>query len=109
VLGIDWQRAPFTRCLVDNALLRAAEPHHAEQVPPSSRSLANPLRLCPTCGRLYWPGGHVRRMQHRLSLWKVIAPAMTPNELAAKSNTELCRLESTLSAHVRTRTGTIRP
>src|SRR5690242_7549067 len=26
VLGVDWQHAPFTRCLVDNALLTAAEP-----------------------------------------------------------------------------------
>src|SRR5215469_9219434 len=33
VLGIDWRRAPFTRCLVDNTLLAAAEPQHAERVP----------------------------------------------------------------------------
>src|SRR5262249_924378 len=36
VLGVDWRHAPFTRCLVDNELLRAAEPHHAEQVPRTS-------------------------------------------------------------------------
>jgi hypothetical protein len=70
VLGVDWQHAPFTRCLVDNALLEAAEQHHVERVPPTSRSLATPLRLCPTCGRLYWPGGHVRRMRHRLAQWQ---------------------------------------
>jgi uncharacterized protein len=75
VLGVDWQRAPFTRCLVDNALLRAAEPHHAERVPLTSRSLASPLRMCPTCGRLYWPGGHVRRMQRRLALWQGRRPS----------------------------------
>ena len=70
VLGVDWQHAAFTRCLVDNVLLEAAEQHHAERVPPTSRSLAAPLRLCPACGRLYWPGGHVRRMQHRLAQWQ---------------------------------------
>jgi len=70
VLGVAWQHAPFTRCLVDNALLRAAEPHHAEQVPLTSRRIACPLRMCPTCGRLYWPGGHVRRMQRRLASWQ---------------------------------------
>jgi uncharacterized protein with PIN domain len=70
VLGVDWQHAPFTRCLVDNPLLTAAEPGDAERVPPTSRSLASPLRLCPTCARLYWPGGHVRRMQRRLALWQ---------------------------------------
>lgn len=68
-LGVDWQHAPFTRCLVDNALLGLAEPHHAELVPPSSRGVGGPLRTCPMCGRLYWPGGHVRRMQYRLALW----------------------------------------
>jgi uncharacterized protein len=69
-LGVDWQHAPFTRCLIDNALLEAAEQHHRERVPPTSRSLAAPLRLCPICGRLYWPGGHVRRMQRRLARWQ---------------------------------------
>lgn len=70
VLGVDWQHAPFTRCLVDNALLETAEPHHAERVPPTSRTRGGPLRTCPTCGRLYWAGGHVRRMQRRLTLWQ---------------------------------------
>jgi uncharacterized protein with PIN domain len=60
-LGIDWQKAPFTRCLVDNAPLDPAPPEMAMQVPPSSRAAGGPLRLCPECGRLYWPGGHVRR------------------------------------------------
>lgn len=69
-LAVDWQHAPFTRCLVDNAVLEAAEEHHRERVPPSSRSIAAPLQLCPTCGRLYWPGGHVRRMQRRLARWQ---------------------------------------
>jgi uncharacterized protein len=75
VLGVDWQRAPFTRCLVDNTLLGAAEPHRAEQVPPTSRSLASPLRMCAICGRLYWPGGHVRRMQRRLASWQNRRPS----------------------------------
>ena len=26
-----------------------------------------PLRVCPNCGRLYWPGGYIRRMLGRLS------------------------------------------
>ena len=69
-LGVDWQHTPFTRCLVDNALLRSAEPRHAELVPPSSRGAGGPLRLCPACGRVYWPGGHVRRMQQRLAQWQ---------------------------------------
>jgi uncharacterized protein with PIN domain len=68
-LGIDWMQAPFTRCLVDNTPLAPASPEMADQVPPSSRAAGGPLRLCPECGRLYWPGGHVRRMLARLAEW----------------------------------------
>ena len=66
VLGIDWQRAPFTRCLVDNAPLAAAPPEMSARVPPASRAAGGALQICPNCQRLYWPGGHVRRMLARL-------------------------------------------
>jgi len=69
-LGIDWQYAPFTRCMVDNRLLDAAPPNLANHVPERSRPAGGPLRVCPECGRLYWPGGHVRRMQQRLAAWQ---------------------------------------
>ena len=69
-LDIDWQYAPFTRCLVDNRPLEAAPPCSATRVPEGSRAAGGPLRVCPECGRLYWPGGHVRRMQQRLAAWK---------------------------------------
>jgi uncharacterized protein with PIN domain len=85
VLGVDWQHAPFTRCLVDNALLTAADPDDAERVPLSSRGLASPLRKCQTCGRIYWPGGHVRRMQRRLILWQ--GRRMSAEECPTRGNT----------------------
>jgi uncharacterized protein with PIN domain len=69
-LGINWQHAPFTRCLVDNQLLAAAPREAAALVPEQSRAAGGPLRQCPECGRLYWPGGHVRRMQQRLVAWQ---------------------------------------
>jgi uncharacterized protein with PIN domain len=68
-LNVDWQYAPFTRCLVDNTSLAPAPPDMAAQVPPSSRAAGGPLQVCPECGRLYWPGGHVRRMLARLEQW----------------------------------------
>src|SRR5690349_113564 len=52
-LGIDWLRAPFTRCVIDNAVLETAPPEAAEQVPPRSREAGGPLRRCPKCSRLY--------------------------------------------------------
>lgn len=69
-LGLDWQLAPFTRCLVDNAPLRPATAEEAEpRVPESARAAGGPFRTCPACGRLYWPGSHVRRMAARLAAW----------------------------------------
>ena len=69
-LGIDWLHAPFTRCLVDNAALDEAGPECWAKVPEQSRTGSGPLRLCPVCFRLYWPGGHVRRMHDRLAAWR---------------------------------------
>jgi uncharacterized protein len=69
-IGIDWQHAPFTRCTVDNRPLELAPADFAARVPESSRTAGGPLRVCPGCGRLYWPGGHVRRMQQRLAKWQ---------------------------------------
>lgn len=66
VLGLDWRLAPFTRCLEDNALLRPATPDEVARMPASARDLPGPWRACPVCGRVYWPGSHVRRMQARL-------------------------------------------
>jgi uncharacterized protein with PIN domain len=69
-LDIDWQYAPFTRCIVDNRPLETAPPDLAIRVPERSRAAGGPLRVCPECGRLYWPGSHVRRMQQRLADWQ---------------------------------------
>jgi len=69
-LDIDWRYAPFTRCIVDNRPLEAAPPYLETRVPEGSRAAGGPLRVCPECGRLYWPGGHVRRMRQRLAAWQ---------------------------------------
>ena len=69
-LDIDWQHAPFTRCIVDNRPLEAAPRNSTARVPERSRAAGDPLRMCPECGRLYWSGGHVRRMQQRLAAWQ---------------------------------------
>jgi uncharacterized protein len=68
-LAIDWLGAPFSRCLIDNTPLDPAPPEAAALVPPAARAAGGPLRQCRQCRRLYWPGGHVRRMQARLAAW----------------------------------------
>ena len=63
---LDWEFAPFTRCVVDNAHLRDAAPEQMEAMPQGARARGGPFRVCPACGRAYWPGSHVRRMEARL-------------------------------------------
>lgn len=68
-LGLDWSLAPFTRCMMDNAPLRAATPAEIAAMPAVSQALPGPFRACPRCGRLFWPGSHVKRMAARLERW----------------------------------------
>jgi uncharacterized protein with PIN domain len=63
---MDWEFAPFTRCVVDNAHLREATAEEVERLPAQTREAPGPFRVCPACGRAYWPGSHVRRMASRL-------------------------------------------
>ena len=66
VLPIDWRRAPFSRCIVDNTPVREAGPQEVGRIPESARALGGPFRACPVCGRVYWPGSHVKRLGARL-------------------------------------------
>jgi uncharacterized protein with PIN domain len=72
-LGLDWRRAPFTRCMMDNTPLRPATAGEIAAMPETSRSRPGPFRACPRCGRLFWPGSHVRRMSERLERWAAAA------------------------------------
>lgn len=71
-LDLDWNRAPFGRCLLDNAPLHEATPLERERVPARARELPGPFRACAVCARVYWPGSHVRRMQARLRRWQAL-------------------------------------
>jgi uncharacterized protein with PIN domain len=68
-LGLDWKHAPFTRCVIDNSMLRPANETERLNVPERSRNLPGPFTACPSCGRVFWPGGHVQRMLARLEEW----------------------------------------
>jgi uncharacterized protein with PIN domain len=68
--AIDRLHAPFSRCLRDNAPLRPAGPAALARLPERSRTGAGPITICPNCGRIYWPGSHVRRMRARLERWR---------------------------------------
>jgi uncharacterized protein with PIN domain len=63
---IDWRTRRYTRCLMDNAPLQPASADELAGIPESARSGGGPFRRCPACGRIYWPGSHVRRLDQRL-------------------------------------------
>jgi uncharacterized protein len=63
---LDWEFAPFSRCVMDNAHLREATADEVAAMPASAQTRGGPFRMCPACGRGYWPGSHVRRMEARL-------------------------------------------
>ncbi len=67
-LGVDWQAAPFTRCMLDNAELVPAGQGDLERVPDGVPD--GPVMRCPACDRVYWPGSHLRRMHRQLAVWR---------------------------------------
>jgi uncharacterized protein with PIN domain len=69
-LGIDWLRDPFSRCLLCNVALRPAPPLARGRLPEAVRDEFDDINQCPQCDRLYWAGGHVRRMRRRLERWR---------------------------------------
>lgn len=72
--GLDWLHRAFTRCLLDNTLLVAADPSSLESVPPDVAGGARgPLRRCPQCGRVYWRGSHHKRMAAKLAKWQDVS------------------------------------
>lgn len=77
-LGLDWLEAPFTRCMVDDAPLEAATAAAAARAPPEALATGGPFTRCPACGRLYWPGSHVRRMRAQLEAWAAASGSTIP-------------------------------
>jgi uncharacterized protein with PIN domain len=68
-LGIDWLKAPFSRCLLCNGILDVAAEDVRVRLPERVKEFAARATWCRNCDKLYWPGGHVQRMRHRLEAW----------------------------------------
>ncbi|WP_346427348.1 DUF5615 family PIN-like protein [Caulobacter sp. 17J65-9] len=68
-LDIDWLLAPMSRCMVDNTPLSPAGPADLARVPSTVEASPEAVKVCRTCGRVYWPGGHVKRLMEKLSCW----------------------------------------
>lgn len=67
---LDWLSQSFTRCLLDNTSLEAADEAALMRAPHDVLESGQQLSRCPTCGRIYWQGSHYKRMQSRLAAWQ---------------------------------------
>lgn len=67
---IDTASLAFTRCSRDNTpLVEVDEEAIAAELPPRVRAAKlRPVRRCPACGRLYWPGSHVARLRRQMEI-----------------------------------------
>lgn len=65
-LGMDWLKAPFSRCMECNTPLVPAPREVRKLVPPESLREGETLLYCPHCRKPYWNGSHVRRMRRLL-------------------------------------------
>lgn len=71
-LKIDWFYAPFSRCIVCNALLvKPEEKTILEKAPPGVCEHAKQFWYCPHCQKLYWLGSHTKEMLKQLNRWQI--------------------------------------
>lgn len=57
----------LSRCSVCNVVVEQVSPAEvADRVPPYVLETQSEFRLCPGCGRVYWPGSHVQAMDEHL-------------------------------------------
>jgi len=68
-LPVNWLYRPFTRCLICNTPLIRVDNNHAISIPQDVRG--SPLFQCTDCKRIYWMGGHVKRMRKKLASWEI--------------------------------------
>jgi uncharacterized protein with PIN domain len=68
--AVDWLVRPFSRCLVCNKELEPAPPLTRGRLPAGVIDQAEEINYCRQCDKLYWPGGHVRRMTEKLARWR---------------------------------------
>lgn len=66
-LSVNWLYRPFSRCLVCNTPLVKIENSPSISVPDDVHG--SPIYQCVNCNRIYWVGGHVKRMRKRLESW----------------------------------------
>lgn len=67
---LDWLSQSFTRCLIDNTPLVAADEAAMARAPDDAIKPEEQLYQCPTCRRIYWRGSHYKRIHSKLVAWQ---------------------------------------
>jgi uncharacterized protein with PIN domain len=67
---LDWLSQSFTRCLMDNTLLVAADEAAQARAPEDAIRPDEKLYQCPICRRIYWRGSHYKRIREKLVAWQ---------------------------------------
>lgn len=64
----------FTRCLECNCLLESVSPEQVREMVPDYifENASCKFRRCPSCGRIFWPGSHRKKMIECLRGWKIL-------------------------------------
>jgi hypothetical protein len=64
-----WEEVrPFTRCLLCNGSLEPVPKEEVlEKIPPRTAAWLDEYTRCRSCGRLYWPGTHYRRLNEMIA------------------------------------------
>jgi uncharacterized protein len=69
--------APFTRCLECNGLLQTTPKQDVSDrlaAEPRTLQYYNHYRVCPGCGRIYWPGSHFSKLAQRVVRLATLQP-----------------------------------
>ena len=67
---LDWLSQSFTRCLMDNTPLVAADDAALARAPADTLNSGERLYHCPACSRVYWRGSHYKRIRTKLAAWQ---------------------------------------
>lgn len=65
-LRIDWNHAPFSRCMLCNTPLQKSNKEQRQKAPEDIQNNHTVMLYCPQCDKVYWNGGHVNRMRRKL-------------------------------------------
>lgn len=68
-LNLNWSYAPFTRCLLCNTSLIPADDEQRKKAPSDVDEYSEKVLYCSKCDKVYWEGGHVKRMTEKLKTY----------------------------------------